>query len=191
MLICLICLFFGQLLISLSFHNAHYGAQDLFSVCGEGRTFEQGYFYCEEAWKHRRSYLMGSMACPWTTEDFYPASILRKNLKWGKEGLLTWKQRCQSKNSALNYSGIIPVRKSNGRFLCTVLYQMEGSPVLAAFKLVSVVVISTDSIESFSGKAVFLSIFWAAVDQLKTSMELAEIVLIPDFHSHTVCLILK
>jgi uncharacterized protein (TIGR00661 family) len=113
-----------------------------------------------------------------------------------KEGAFDLKATLlQSKNSALNYSGIISGEKKAMEDFSATCVVSDGriAPVLAAFKLglPCVVISNQTSIGSFFTESSFLvHLLGKPIEfSLKTSMELAEVVLIPDFPPpYTVCL---
>src|SRR5659263_675524 len=192
--------FFGQLLIAGHFIMLIMEHRIYFSVCGEG------YGHSSRAISIARklestgvNILMGSYGyAQQRLKTFYPAVNIQKEFEMiAKEGAFDLKATLlQSKNSALNYSGIISgEKKAMGDFSATcVVSDGRIAPVLAAFKLgIPCVVISNQtSIGSFFTESSFLvHLLGKPIEfSLKTSMELADVVLIPDFPPpYTVCLL--
>ncbi len=176
--------------------NAH---RIYFSICGEGYGHSSREMAIAEKLNGMGAdILMGSYGYALERlKAFYPEVNIKKEFEMmAKEGAFDLKATLiHSKNSALNYSGIISGEKKAMEDFSATCVVSDGriAPVLAAFKLgIPCVVISNQtSIESFFRESSFLvHLLGKPVEfSLKTSMEFAEVVLIPDFPPpHPVCL---
>lgn len=170
-----------------------------FSVCGEGYGHSSRAISIASKLESAGAHiLMGSYGYALERlKTFYPAvNIMKEFEMMAKDGAFDLKATLlQSKNSALNYSGIMSGEKKAMEDFSATCVVSDGriAPVLAAFKqgLPCVVISNQTSIESFFRESSFLvHLLGKPVEfSLKTSMEFAEVVLIPDFPPpHTVCL---
>jgi len=170
-----------------------------FSVCGEGYGHSsRAISIAKKLESAGARIMMGSYGYALERlKTFFPAVNIKKEFEMvAKDGAFDLKATLlQSKTSALNYSGIISGEKKAMEDFSATCVVSDGriAPVLAAFKLglPCVVISNQTSIESFFRESSFLvHLLGKPVEfSLKTSMELAEVVLIPDFPPpHTVCL---
>lgn len=170
-----------------------------FSVCGEGYGHSSRAISIARKLESKGAHiLMGSYGYAFDRlKTFYPVTNIKKEFEMvAKEGAFDLKATLlQSKSSALNYSGIISGEKKAMEDFSATCVVSDGriAPVLAAFKLglPCVVISNQTSIGSFFRESsFFVHLLGKPVEfSLKTSLELAEVVLIPDFPpQHTVCL---
>ena len=170
-----------------------------FSVCGEGYGHSSRDMAI--AWKLKSAgayVLMGSYgyALDRLKKNFDGIEIEKEFEMTAKDGAFDLKATLsQSRNSVFRYSGIISQEKKIMEdFSATcVVADGRGASVFAAFKLglPCIIISNQTSIESFFKESKFLlNLVGKPVDlTLKTTMALAEEVLIPDFAPpHTVCL---